>query len=159
MKNFIGLIAILFIITISFGQYDSPNCPHRYDITPYVGVGLSIANSDDFAMSSYTSIEAGVMFENMTVAGVFGRSNLDHMFNNDSFTNYWYEGKIAYSFPLGFVDGYGVFGLGNYIGSKTIFIEYGGGISKVFNDHFGASIQISNWDGSTYFSPSIFVTF
>lgn len=159
MKNFIGLIAILFITTISFGQYDSPNCPHRYDITPYVGVGLSITNSDDFVMSSYTSIEAGVMFENMTVAGVFGRSNLDHMFNNDSFTNYWYEGKIAYSFPLGFVDGYGVFGLGNYIGSKTIFIEYGGGISKAFNDHFGASIQISNWDGVTYFSPSIFVTF
>ena len=92
------------------------------------------------------------MIDNFTVAGVFGVNNLES-FNH--INGYWYEGKVAYSFPLGFVDGYGLFGIGSYIGTKgSVFIEYGGGIMKSFGN-LGVFVQVSSWDGIVYTTPGL----
>ena len=92
------------------------------------------------------------MIENFSIGGVFGVNNLDQDINV-----YWYEGKVAYSFGLGFVDGYGVFGVGSYF-DKSLFIEYGGGISKSFGK-LGTFIQASNWDRTTYITTGLSFSF
>ncbi len=162
MKKLLAVLAITLVTSLTFGQTDSshidcPKCPSTFNGTPYIGLGISIPNTTNFSASSYASIEAGVMFENLTVAGAFGVNNLDSF--RGGINNYWYEGKVAYSFPLGVVDGYGVFGIGSYIGTKgSVFIEYGGGISKTFGD-FGVAIGVSSWDGIIYMSPSVSYSF
>lgn len=154
MKKILTLTFALLLTAVTLGQ-DSTKC----GVTPYVAAGLSMTNSTDFKLASYPSIEAGVMVNNMSFAGVFGRNNLSKM-APESIENYWCEAKVAYAFPLGWVDGYGVFGVGTYFGtSGSLFIEYGGGISKSFTDHFGAFIQVSNWDGVTYLTPGLSVSF
>ena len=151
MKKVLLAFAIMFSVT-SFAQDTT-----KADITPYVATGISIPNTTDFSAASYWSAEAGVMVDNFTVAGVFGVNNLDSF--SGGIDNYWYEGKVAYSFPLGFVDGYGVFGVGSYIGTKgSVFIEYGGGIMKSFGN-VGAFVQVSSWDGITYMTPGLSYSF
>lgn len=127
-------------------------------VTPYIAAGLSMTNSTDFNAATYPSMEIGIMRENVSIAGVFGRNNLAEV-TPEHIDNYWYEGKVAYSFPLGFVSGYGVFGVGTYIGtSGSLFIEYGGGIVKEFGS-FGTFIQVSSWDGVTYLTPGFSISF
>jgi len=154
MKRVILLMVISFT-SMAFAQDDDTNC-EVMEITPYVATGISIPNTVDFSADAYMSVEFGVMFDNFTVAGVFGVNNLESFGN---INGYWYEGKVAYSFPLGFVDGYGVFGVGSYIGTKgSIFIEYGGGIMKSFGN-FGTFLQVSSWDGTVYMTPGLSYSF
>lgn len=161
MKKVLLAFAIMVTVSVSFAQdttaLEGPNCP--MEITPYIASGISIPNTSDFSASSYWSAEVGVMFDNITVAGVFGVNSLDAFNATGGIDNYWYEAKVAYSFPLGFVDGYGVFGIGSYIGrSGSVFIEYGGGIMKSFG-HVGAFLQVSSWDGITYMTPGLSYSF
>ena len=148
MKKIFTLVFAVLLTVVTFGQdTEGPNCPTNFEVTPYVATGLSMTNSNDFKLASYPSMEVGFMFDNMTIAGVFGRNNLAST-PKETINNYWSEVKVAYSFPLGWVDGYGVFGVGTYFGtSGSLFIEYGGGITRSFNDHLGAFMQVSNWDG------------
>ena len=139
---------------LTYGQ-DSTNAN---GITPYFSTGLSMTNSVDFKNTSYPSIEIGVIFDNLSFGGVFGRNNLSKTLTT-GIDNYWVEGKIGYSFPLGSVDGYGVFGVGTYFGtSGSLFIEYGGGIYKSFGEHIGLFTQISNWDRITYLTVGFSLT-
>ena len=159
MKKVLLALAIMFTVSVSFAQdttaLEGPNC--QMEITPYIASGISIPNTSNFSADSYWSAEAGVMFDNITVAGVFGVNNLDSF--KGGIDNYWYEGKVAYSFPLGYVDGYGVFGVGSYIGTKgSVFIEYGVGIMKSF-DHVGVFLQVSSWDGVRYMTPGLSYSF
>ncbi len=152
MKKVLLAIAIMFTASVTFAQDTS-----KVEITPYIASGISIPNTNDFNAASYMSAEVGVMIDNFTVAGVFGVNNLNSF--DAGLDGYWYEGKVAYSFPLGFVDGYGVFGVGSYIGtSGSVFIEYGGGIMKSFGN-VGAFIQVSSWDGITYMTPGLSYSF
>lgn len=117
-----------------------------------------MTNTNEFKAASYPSAEIGVMFDNMTVAGVFGRNNLAET-KPEHIDNYWCEVKVAYGFPLGWVDGYGVFGVGTYIGANgSLFIEYGGGVMKSFGN-VGTFIQVSSWDGITYMTPGLSYSF
>ena len=150
MKNLLLALTLLFTIT-TFSQEESSKPSY------YLAAGLSMTNSDDFSDASYFSVEAGVMIDNVAFGAVFGRNNLTNTFNNDSFNNYWYEGKIAVYRSLGLVDGYGVLGIGSYIGNGNLFLEYGLGISKEF-ENFGLFIQVSNWDGVNYITPGISVS-
>ena len=108
----------MFTASVSFAQdttrmdLSDTTTFNKVDITPYVATGISIPNTSDFSAASYASAEVGVMIDNFTVAGVFGVNSLDAFNATGGLDNYWYEGKVAYSFPLGFVDGYGVFGVG-----------------------------------------------
>ena len=152
MKKLLLLLAVsLSLTSIAQNTTEGPNCPA--DITPYIATGLSIPNTVNFSADSYWSAEVGVMIDNFTVAGVFGVNNLESF--NTGINGYWYEGKVAYGFPLGYVDGYGVFGVGSYIGTKgSVFIEYGGGIMKSFGK-VGTFIQVSSWDGVVYMTPGV----
>ncbi len=157
MKKVLLAFAIMFSVTSFAQEIEHPACDGP-ELTPYVASGISIPNTNDFKAGSYMSAEVGLMIDNFTVAGVFGVNNLNSF--NVGIDGYWYEGKVAYSFPLGYVDGYGVFGVGSYIGtSGSVFIEYGGGIMKSFNDHVGAFIQVSSWDGITYMTPGLSYSF
>lgn len=152
MKKLLFLSLTLLSLTFVNAQDTS-----KVELTPYVATGISIPNTIDFSASSYWSAEVGVMVDNVSFAGVFGVNNLNSF--NKGIDSYWYEGKMAYSFRLGFVDGYGVFGIGSYIGTKgSIFLEYGGGISKSFGK-LGTFLQISSWDGITYCTPGLSFSF
>lgn len=155
MKKILFLAVAFLVSTLTFAQ-DSTKTESPY--TPYIAGGISMTNTDDFATASYPSVELGVMRDNLTVAAVFGRNNLANFDNGLGIDNFWYEGKVAYSFPLGAVSGYGVFGVGAYIGNGNMFIEYGGGISKEFGP-VGAFVQVSSWDGVTYLTPGLSYSF
>lgn len=120
----------------------------------YISAGISLTNSNNFQDSSYPSVEVGIMQENIAVGVVVGRDNLENIGRNVSFNNYWYEGKLNIYQNLGVVDGYVLAGVGNYIGTSIIFIEYGVGVSKEING-LGYYLQISNWDSTNYFTGGI----
>jgi len=155
MKKVILLMVISFTSMTFAQEEEGPNCD-GVEVTPYVAAGISIPNTTNFSADSYLSAEFGVMLDNFTVAGVFGVNNFESFGN---INGYWYEVKVAYSFPLGFVDGYGLIGVGSYIGTKgSVFIEYGGGIMKSFGN-FGTFLQVSSWDGIVYATPGLSYSF
>ena len=138
MKNLI-LVLFVSISTILFGQI-KPGTTTDFDnselkgadsvkICYYLSAGTSISNtgSSTIGKTSYPSIEFGGMYDNFGLGLVAGRGNLD--FHGDAIQNYWYELKTSFNQPLGPVNVYGLFGLGNYISTKQLFIEYGVGMS------------------------------
>lgn len=151
MKNLI-LTLVLLVATsaTSFGQNK---------INYYASAGLSISNTGDttFSYASYPSIEFGGMYDNIGVGLVVGRSNLSG-FKSDVISNYWYEVKTSACKTVGSVSVYGLFGVGNYISTKRVFIEYGAGISYTAGS-FGFFTQASNWDGYWYVTPGITYNF
>ena len=151
MKNLI-LTLLLFVATSAalFGQSK---------ISYYTSVGLSISNSADttFSYSSYPSIEFGGMYDNIGVGLVVGRSNLSG-FKSDVISNYWYEIKTSASKNIGSASAYALFGVGNYISTKRVFVEYGAGISYTAGS-FSFFTQASNWDGYWYVTPGITYNF
>ena len=160
MKNLLLVLALL-ISTIALSQTETPpcdlECGSERSYTPYIATGISIPNTSNLGADAYASAEVGLMVDNFTVAGVFGVNNLNSF--GDGIDAYWYEGKVAYSFPMGIVDGYGVMGIGSYIGTPgSVFIEYGLGIMKSFGD-LGTFVQVSKWDGITYITPGLSYSF
>jgi hypothetical protein len=150
------IIAVFLLLTItSFAQEDSTK-----SYTVYLAGGLSISNSANstFGRSSYPSLELGVMKDNLTGGLVVGRSNLSG-FDNDVVQNYWYELKTAVYFPIGKVNGYGIFGIGNYISTKQLFIEYGAGFSYSLTNNIDTFVQASSWDGTFYITPGLVYNF
>jgi len=153
MKKILILAFSILLTTVTFGQETEGN-----KVTPYIAAGLSMTNTTDFKAASYPSMEAGVMIDNISLAGVFGRNNLAEA-KPEHIDNYWCEAKVAVSRPFGFVSGYAVLGVGTYIGvNGSLFIEYGGGIAKEFGS-FGTFLQVSSWDGITYITPGFSVSF
>lgn len=153
MKKLLLVLAVL-MSTVVFSQEEVKESK----ITPYIAAGLSMTNSTDFTATSYPSMELGFMRDNVSVAGVFGRNNLAEA-KPEHIDNYWCEAKVAVSTDFGYVSGYGVLGVGTYIGTNgSLFIEYGVGIAKEFGS-FGTFIQVSNWDGITYLTPGFSVSF
>ena len=161
MKKFLTIIG-LFLATVTFAQTtDSTSCckKEKTPITGYVSYGLSMTNSSDFATSSYTGIEGGIMKGNLGLGVVFGRGSLAGLGKNgDNIRNYFYEAKMTGSFPIGNVSGTFLVGYGGYIDTKHQFIEYCVGISySVGKFAYGATY--SNWDGVNYVTPGITFNF
>lgn len=167
MKNLL-LVLSLFISLVSFNQ-TVPGTTTDFDnseskasdsikVCYYVSAGISISNtgSSTFGKTSYPSIEFGGMYDNFGLGLVAGRGNLD--FNGDAIQNYWYEVKTSFNQPIGPVSVYGLFGIGNYIRTKQLFIEYGVGMS-VNIKKYGIFIQSSNWDGVDYISTGVTYNF
>ena len=129
----------------------------KVSISPYVATGLSIGGDTTFMVGSYFSVEAGVMIENLMIGLVFGVNNLNSF---GSIQNYWYEGKVAYAITVKIIDIYGVVGIGSYTGdTKRVFLEYGGGVSKSFDNGLGVFIQATSWDNAMYVTPGLFYSF
>jgi hypothetical protein len=151
MKKILVMVMML-MTTLTFSQ-DS-----TISVSPYISAGLSMSNGDDFKTSSYPSVEAGIMVENISIGGVFGRNNLLST-SPETIDNYWWEVKTAVSYPIGLVSIYGLFGVGAYIDREYgMFVEYGLGASKEFNN-LGIFVQASSWDGIWYVTPGLLYSF
>ena len=125
----------------------------------YVASGLSISNTETytFAERSYPSAEIGLSLGDLSLAFVTGRSDNDFK-GEESVSDYWWEIKTALMFPVGSFDAYGVLGIGNYLSTDQVFIEYGVGFSKTW-DQFSWFAQVSNWDNLWYITPGIAYSF
>lgn len=143
------------IASVSFSQ---SNDSTKTKTTGYASLGLSVSNGDDFKMTSYSSLEVGLMRENITFGAIFGRGNLSGIGDNDNIGNYFYEVKTTASYPVGAVSGSILFGYGGYFNSTHNFIEYGVGIT--YNKgKMGYGVTYSNWDGVNYLTPCITFNF
>lgn len=145
-------VMILMLSVFSYAQTSNDSIVSNTGV--YVSGGLSIGNStgSDFEHTSYPSVEAGVYKDNLSLGLVVGRGNLANFgqeFKGSNIQNYWYEVKTAVSQPIGITNGYVLFGLGNYIDTSNIFIEYGFGLNYTPNK-VGYFVQASNWDGLWY---------
>jgi len=126
----------------------------------YMATGLSVGNSggSTFGATSYPSVEVGLMRGDWALGLVAGRSHNDYSVA-DVTENYWMEVKTAAYFPIGDnLDGYGLLGIGNYMSTETVFIEYGAGFSYSFGK-LGTFVQASNWDGFWYVTPGLCYSF
>ena len=149
------ILGMLFISTLICAQESTNDSKIGY----YGAVGLSIGNSEgsDFQSTSYPSIEGGITKDNITLGLAVGRSSLADFgteLKGSNIENYWYEVKTTVSQPIGKTNGYLVFGLGNYINTSQVFIEYGVGVSYM-PKKLGYFIQASNWDGLWYNSVGV----
>lgn len=154
MKKII-LLALVCLSTAVSAQSDST----KSKISAYASYSVSLSNGNDFKTASFSSIEGGIMKENVGLGLIFCRGNLNGVGKEgDNITNYFYEAKISSSFPMGVLSGSVMFGYGGYINTKHNFIEYGGGICYT-KGMLGYGVMASNWDGTMYVTPSITVNF
>lgn len=138
--------------TMSWGQCTEDS------LNKYVSWGVSMSNNSDFNSGSYSSLEFGVLYNDVAFGLVLGRGSLNGIFKNDDIRNYFYEVKVAPSFPIGKVYGNIILGVGSYIDTKRNFIEYGLGVSYT-HKKIGYGVSFSNWDGIDYVTPSITYNF
>jgi hypothetical protein len=148
------ILVVLMVMasTISWGQCTEDS------LNKYVSWGVSMSNNSDFNSGSYSSLEFGVLYNDVAFGLVLGRGSLNGIFKNDDIRNYFYEVKVAPSFPIGKVYGNIILGVGSYIDTKHNFIEYGLGVSYT-HKKIGYGVSFSNWDGVDYVTPSITYNF
>ena len=167
MKKIILIIIAMFAFIASSNaqsnnSYTDSIVKEKTKIDWYVATGLSIGNSGASTVSetSYFSLEVGFMSGNWALGLVVGRGN-NAFKKNDNIENYCWSIKNAVYFPISNsnIDFYTLFVIGNYISTKTLFIEYGGGISYMPTEKIGLFIQASNWEGYWYVTPGISYSF
>ena len=146
------VILMVMVSTMSWSQC-SENALNKY-----VSWGVSMSNNSDFNSGSYSSLEFGVIYNDVAYGLSLGRGTLDGIFKNDDIRNYFYEVKVAPSFPIGKVYGNIILGVGSYIDTKHNFIEYGLGVSYTYKK-IGYGVSYTNWDGIDYITPSISFNF
>ena len=156
MKKLFLITILLFVTAFTNAQEASKE---KSGVDVYVATSLSMSNTGDttFTYSSYPSIEIGIMKNNFSINFVVGRGDFEG-FDNDAIENYWYEVNTTLAFPIEKFHGYGLLGIGNYMSTERIFIEYGIGFSRTFNK-VGVFSQVSNWDGYWYLTPGLSYTF
>ena len=152
MRKLVLLVMCMWAVS-TFAQ-DSTKC----NVGKYVSWGVSLSNNSDFNTGSYSSLEFGVVCNDVAFGLALGRGSLDGIFKNDDIRNYFYEVKVAPSFPIGKVYGNIILGVGSYIDTKHNFIEYGLGVSYT-HKKIGYGVSFSNWDGVDYVTPSITYNF
>lgn len=146
------VVLMVLVSTMSWSQCTEDS------LNKYVSWGVSMSNNSDFNSGSYSSLEFGVLYNDVALGLVFGRGSLNGIFKNDNIRNYFYEVKVAPSFPIGKVYGNIIMGVGSYIDTKHNFIEYGLGVSYT-HKKIGYGVSFSNWDGVDYVTPSITYNF
>ena len=155
MKKILTIL-MLFASTIMFSQTSDST---GSSISGYVSYSLSMTNSSTFRASSYTGVETGVMYDNISLGAIFGRGNLVGLGRKtDNIGQYFYEVKASASAPIGSLTGSVIFGYGGYFNSSHNFIEYGLGVSYTCN-RFGYGLTVSEWDGTMYMTPCITFNF
>lgn len=155
MKRLLVLICAVVTLTTIAQNNDST----KKLISGYASIGLSITNTYNFKMSSYTTAESGINYKNIGVGLIIGRGSLDGIASEtDNIVNYFYELKTTSSFPIGMVNGSVLFGYGSFFNSSNKFIEYGFGVSYSINK-MGYGITYSNWNSVNYITPSITFNF
>jgi len=157
MKNILTLICLVLATSV-FAQ-DSTSTKSKTPITGYVAYGLSVTNTTDFKTSSYTGVEGGICYGNLSLGAVFGRGSLKGMGSStDNINQYFYEVKTVASFPMDKISGNIILGYGGYFNTTHQFIEYGVGMVYSVKS-FGYGLTYSNWDGVNYLTPSVMYNF
>jgi hypothetical protein len=167
VKKILTLL-LLSISVISFSQSVSKDTTKvavakadstKDKVCGYISWGVSVTNSSNFLQSSYTGLEGGITYGDFGAGVIFGRGSLQGMLaKDDNIRNYFYEVKTFYSKPIKKFTATVLFGFGGYIATKHNFIEYGAGVSYSVK-HMSYGITVSNWDGTTYLTPSITYNF
>lgn len=153
MKKVVLVLMCMWAVS-TFAQ-DSTKC----NVNKYISWGVSLSNNSDFNTGSYSSLEFGVVSNDVAFGLALGRGSLEGIFGGkDDITNYFYELKVAPSFPIGKVYGNIIMGVGGYMNTKRNFIEYGLGVSYTHNK-IGYGVSYTNWDGVDYITPSISYNF
>ena len=153
MKNLI-LVFALILSTLSFSQTEEATSDNK-GLNPYLAVGVSIGEGN-FSDYSYPSVEVGVpLLDKVSVGVVLGRNNFTGALgSDDTIGNYWYEGKVQVTQPVGPIAVYGLFGVGNSFSGGHDFIEYGGGVSKEWGK-ISVFVQYTNWYKVNYVTPGV----
>ena len=147
MKTIFTLLALFVAFAASAQcQHDTTKTP----ITGYLSYGVSITNTSDFRTTSYTGLEGGICYSNLSL-GALGTKN-------DNINQYFYEITASVSKPIGDLSGSLFVGYGGYFNTSHMFIEYGVEMDYVINK-FSYGVSCSNWDGITYITPSITFNF
>lgn len=165
MKNLLLATFVLLSTTI-FAQETPKAIKHKLfnidsntRICGYISWGVSVTNSSNFFQSSYSGLEGGITYGDFGAGLIFGRGSLQGIADkHDNINQYFYEAKTFYSKSYKKLTGTVLFGYGGYINTKHNFIEYGAGISYTVK-HMGYGITVSNWDGTTYLTPSLTYNF
>ncbi len=158
MKKIFSIL-FLFISLLIFGQeVKKDSTSKKYN--PYFSIGLSMSNTNNFALNSYSSAELGLSGKNIAGGFILGRGNLKGIGEKtDAISNYFFELKTSLSIPINKnVSAYGILGAGSYLNFKHMFIEYGAGFSYSFGK-LSYFIQSSNWDGTWYITPGLTYNF
>jgi len=158
MKTVVAVLVALTFGLSTFAQDTTQvKAKPKVTVSPYVAAGLSISTGDDFTNGSFASVEAGIMIQNLAIGFMFGANNLNAF---GDIKTYNYEFKAAYYVPVKFIDIYGVIGIGSYTGKPTyVFLEYGGGVAKSFNNGLGVFVQATSWDKTVYVTPGLSYSF
>lgn len=151
MHKRLKIFSLLLLVSCSLSAQETKE--NTYGAYGSVGVSIGNSNEDTFQNTSYPSVEVGVTKENLSLGLAFGKSSFD--FKNKSLNSYWYEIKFVPSTPMGSVDIYGIFGVGNYLDTNRYFIEYGGGVTGKLTNHLNYFVQASSWDGFWYVTPGV----
>lgn len=149
------LLYFLLLITQSNLIFCQVSDSLKVKVRPYFSMGVSIgnvdqsnSNSDNFSKSSYPSIEAGIMSNNVSLGAILGVEN----FYVASTSRHFYELKTSLSKSFGNISPYALFGAGAYFENNfSPFIEYGAGFSYMPNK-IGYFVQYSNWARTNYIS-------
>ncbi|MEC8425441.1 MAG: hypothetical protein VX000_16765 [Myxococcota bacterium] len=124
----------------------------------YVAAGLSLSNtgSATIGASSFLSTEFGACRDAGCLALVTGRTDNDYSgpFQLD---DHWLEARASLQAPLGDFSGYGLLGVGNYLSTDRLFIEYGAGMRHTWDD-LSVFAHASNRDGVWYLTPGLMLT-
>jgi hypothetical protein len=161
MKKILTILSLL-VATSMFGQDTMTYVNQKKvktPITPYVSVGLSMSNMDNFRNGTYFGLESGVCIDNLSLGVVLGRGSVSGAFKSgDKSSNYFYEAKSSGSFPLGKLNGVVFFGVGGYFNTSHMFIEYGTGFYYQ-SGHVSYGVSYSNWDNVNYVTPNVTYNF
>lgn len=160
MKKLILLLALAVGMTVTAQETAVDSVSTKNQTSYYASVGVSMSNTTgtDFNHASYASVEAGINKGTMSYGLAVGRGNLADL-KTDVIQNYWYEGKAYVNRPLGNSTLFLVVGLGNYIDTSKIFIEYGAGFSTPLTSKVSFTGQATNWDSIFYVTPGLQYTF
>lgn len=155
MKKFLLLMSAVLFSAMTFAQEAKPT---EKTWKPYVTASYSFTNSVDEMVkeTSFFAVEYGMTKENLGLFGSVGRGNtLGTFAKDDQLDNYWVELGASYTQKIGVVDVYGMLGVGSYLKSNGIFVEYGMGMSHAVSDKIALGGKVTNWDGTWFVSPTI----
>ena len=124
----------------------------------YGATGISISNGATFKDATFPWIEVGLDYEKFDVGLNLGRGSLN--FKDDDITQYYAELKGSTDIvTFSTVKGYAICGVGTFLNTKQVFIEYGLGAGVTLTKKSVVTVQYSNWNKDNYVSFGIQTSF
>lgn len=152
MKNLVLVFMMMIMVTPVMAQ----EMETKYD--PYISLGVSATNAEDFKETAFARMEIGVRKQNTAVGLVIGRNNLAGIGDAETIENYFYEGKVSLFHDFGMLEGYVLGGLGSEFSNPGLFIEYGAGVNKHLTNNVSTFLQLSNFNTTNFLTGGVIFT-